>query len=259
MVLLGAALAASAAALAASAAPVSSGAPVLVELFTSEGCSSCPPAERLLAHLAADQPVPGALVVPLALHVDYWNHLGWTDPFSSARFTKRQTAYAARFGNADNVYTPQMVVNGRIEFVGSDEQAARRAIEAEASEPHASVRVLPDASGALRISVAGSSPAADVLLVVIEDNLVSDVTRGENSGQRLTHTAVARDFVKAGRVDAAGRFDSAVSITPGKAMRRVLAIVQERGVGRVLGVSTPVDLPSPAIEGRSISGRESPD
>jgi hypothetical protein len=108
--------------------------------------------------------------------------------------------------------------------------------------------------------VAGASPAAEVFLVIIEDNLVSDVTRGENSGQRLAHTAVARDFVTAGRVDAAGRFDSAVSIAPGKATRRVLAFVQERGAGRVLGVCAPVAFPRATIEGRStIPGRESPD
>ena len=246
-------------ALAASAAPAPSGTPVLVELFTSEGCSSCPPADRLLARLAADQPVPGAFIVPLTLHVDYWNHLGWKDPFSSARFTERQTAYAARFGNVGRVYTPQMVVNGRTEFVGSDERAARRAIEAEAREPGAFVRVVPNAAGAVRVSVAGSLAGADVFLVGVEDNLVSDVTRGENAGQRLAHTAVARDFVTAGRVDAAGRFDSAVPMALQEGRRHVIAFVQEHGTGRVLGVSAPASLPGPATEGRSsITGRESP-
>ena len=152
------------------------------------------------------------------------------------------------------------VRNGRTEFVGSDERAARRAIEAEAREPKAFVRVVPNAAGAVRVSVAGSSAGADVFLVVVEDNLVSDVTRGENAGQRLAHVAVARDFVTAGRTDGGGRFDSVVPIPPGKAARRVLAFVQERGAGRVLGVSVPVVLSQPTIEGRStIPGRESPD
>lgn len=248
------------AALAASAAPAPSGTPVLVELFTSEGCSSCPPADRLLARLAADQPVPGALIVPLALHVDYWNHLGWKDPFSSARFTERQNAYAARFGNPGRVYTPQMVVNGRSEFVGSDESAARRAIEAEAREPKAFVRVVPGAARAVRVSVAGSPAGAEVSLVVIEDGLVSEVTRGENAGRRLAHTAVARDLVSAGAVDSAGRFDSTVPVAPRSGKLRVFAFVQERGTGHVLGVSAPVALPGPLTESRSSStGRASSD
>ena len=100
--------------------------PVLVELFTSEGCSSCPPADELLAKLSREQPVDGATIVPLAFHVDYWNRLGWVDRFSSPQFTKRQQEYAAAL-RADT-YTPQMVVDGRDEFVGSDDARARQSI-----------------------------------------------------------------------------------------------------------------------------------
>ncbi|HEX5854561.1 MAG TPA: DUF1223 domain-containing protein, partial [Thermoanaerobaculia bacterium] len=223
---------------ASSAVPV--GTPVLVELFTSEGCSSCPPADRLLARLAADQSVPGALVVPLSLHVDYWNHLGWKDLFSSSRYSERQSAYAARLGRADRVYTPQMIVGGRTELVGSDECAARRVIEAEARESKAFVRVLPAAAGAVRVTVAGAAGGADVFLAVVEDSLASDVTRGENAGRRLAHAAVVRDLRAVGAVDPAGRFDASVPLQAGRGARRVLAFAQERGAGRVLGVSVPV-------------------
>ena len=225
------------------ATPTSAGTPVLVELFTSEGCSSCPSADRLLARLAADQPVRGALVVPLSLHVDYWNHLGWKDPFSSPRYTERQGAYAARFGSAGRVYTPQMVVDGRTEFVGSDERAARRAIEAEVRETKAFVRVTPDTAGAVHLSVAGASAGADVLLAVVEDGIVSEVTRGENAGRRLVHTAVVRDLFAAGRADPMGRFDATVPVESGNGARRVLAFVQEPNLGHILGISAPADLP----------------
>lgn len=229
-------------------APTSVGTPVLVELFTSEGCSSCPPADRLLTRLAADQPVPGALVVPLSLHVDYWNHLGWKDPFSSPQYTARQGAYARRFGSPGRVYTPQMVVDGRTEFIGSDERAARRAIGESAREPKAIVRVAPNATGAAHVTVADAAGGADVFLAVIEDGIVSEVTSGENVGRRLAHTAVARNLFAAGRVDPTGRFDATVTVESGRAARCVLAFVQERGTGRVLGVSAPADLPRPAEE-----------
>lgn len=227
----------------AGAAPAPAGTPVLVELFTSEGCSSCPPADRLLARLAAEQPVASALVVPLSLHVDYWNRLGWVDPFSSAAFTKRQGAYAARFGSGGRVYTPQMVVDGSAEFVGSDERAARRAIEHASREPRAFVRVLEDKPGSARVTVAGSAAGADVLLAVVEDGLASDVTRGENAGKKLAHVAVTRELRLLGHTDASGRFDSAVPFSTGSGARRLVAFAQERGLGRVLGASVPAVLP----------------
>lgn len=224
-------------------APAPAATPVLVELFTSEGCSSCPPADRLLARLAAEQSVPGALVVPLSLHVDYWNRLGWEDPFSSRTFTERQGTYAARFGSSGRVYTPQMVVDGRTEFVGSDERAARRAIEAAAKEPRAFVRAASAGAGSVRVTVAGAVPGADVVLAVVEDGLSSDVTRGENAGKKLPHAAVARALAAVGQVDPRGRFDAEVPVPRGGGARRVFAFAQEHGTGRVLGVSVPADLP----------------
>src|SRR5450631_2985869 len=115
--------------------------PVIVELFTSEGCSSCPPADQLLAKLEAEQPVRNAEIIALEEHVDYWNNLGWVDPFSSDFATTRQYAYAGALGNG-NAYTPQMVVDGQSEFVGSREGKARSAIEHAGSRKKTEVTVM---------------------------------------------------------------------------------------------------------------------
>ena len=113
--------------------------PVVVELFTSEGCSSCPPADALLQKLDA-QPYSGVRLIVLSEHVDYWNHIGWTDPYSSHTFSRRQDAYGSRF-HLDSVYTPQMVVDGAEEFVGNSANDARKAFERAAGSPKVSVRI----------------------------------------------------------------------------------------------------------------------
>src|SRR3954447_9590564 len=115
---------------------------ILVELFTSEGCSSCPPADATLARLHEKQPVPGVQLLVLSEHVDYWNNLGWRDPFSDEQFTARQ----ARYG--DRIYTPQAMVDGRIDVLGSDEAGIARAAAGAASEPHGSVRFVQNARNA---------------------------------------------------------------------------------------------------------------
>ena len=179
--------------------------PVLVELFTSEGCSSCPPADALLAELQKDQPVEGAEVVALGLHVDYWDKLGWRDQFSSASFTERQQSYARVFG-PDRVYTPQMVVDGQAELVGSDRSAAALAIRTAAARPHLAVHIAARGSGdALRMSIeapalpSGSEPV-QVLAAVTESGLTSEVQRGENRGHTLQHVAVARKVQALGQL-----------------------------------------------------------
>jgi hypothetical protein len=184
--------------------------PVVVELFTSEGCSSCPPADALLLKLMEKQRPEKAAIVALEEHVDYWDQLGWKDPFSSPEWTGRQESYAATFSRG-NVYTPQMVVDGRVEFVGSREGEARRVIEEQARKPKASVSVTPANSGdgkerfnvhvgKLTDSRADDTP--EVWLAVTETGLHSEVTRGENAGEDLHHAAVVRTLRKIGVANA---------------------------------------------------------
>src|SRR5580700_6719222 len=177
--------------------PASDGArrtPVLMELFTSEGCSSCPPADALLEKLDRSQPVSGAELIVLSEHVDYWNDIGWKDPYSSREYSERQSAYAAQFG-LGGIYTPQMVVDGHYELVGSDEQQAIRAVEKAVKlekmqlmlslfhieEPNKlGVRV---ETGPLPSSLATKS--ANVFLAVADESDESHVIRGENAGRTL--------------------------------------------------------------------------
>ena len=170
--------------------------PVLVELFTSEGCSSCPPADQLLFQLER-QPVPDAEVIVLGEHVDYWDQLGWLDRFSSRAFTVRQQHYAERFGG--DSYTPQMVINGRVEFVGNDSEKALRSIaqQAKSAEPTEVHLVLN--GDHLHITVGGSDRHAwNVLCAITERNLSTKVGAGENHGRELHHTAVVRQLSKVG-------------------------------------------------------------
>ncbi|HEY6612958.1 MAG TPA: DUF1223 domain-containing protein [Vicinamibacterales bacterium] len=179
---------------------------VLVELFTSEGCSSCPPADALLARFLKEQPLPDVDIVPLSLHVDYWDHQGWKDPFSSKAFTTRQGDYSKVFG-ADKIYTPQLVVDGRDELNGSDEAAARRAVTAAAARQHLPLRIDARARGtSVRLSIelpaapADSEPI-DVLVALTEDDLTTVVRRGENGGRTLSHVAVVRTLQSLGSLE----------------------------------------------------------
>ncbi|HXZ20156.1 MAG TPA: DUF1223 domain-containing protein [Candidatus Acidoferrales bacterium] len=225
--------------------------PVLVELFTSEGCSDCPPADRLLAELDHTQPVAGALIIPLEEHVDYWDHQGWRDPFSSAAFTERQEAYARHFGIA-GPYTPQMVVAGRTEFVGSASHTARVAIAAAAQTPGIEVG-LDVMSGAPRDDSlhaairAAALPAdagegAEVYLAITEDALVSDVRAGENAGRRMEHRAVVRKFDSAGTMEPGtpftGKMDSRIAPGWKRENLRVVALLEGVKSGKIFGAAT---------------------
>lgn len=231
--------------------------PVLVELFTSEGCSSCPPADELLIQLEKTQPIPGAEIIVLSQHVDYWNRLGWADPYSSAEFSARQGGYSTAF-NQDGVYTPQMVVDGRTEFVGSNNGRAREAIASAATAPKAMVTLSrndsPEKTGPVRLQArvdklpaVSSGDTAEVLLAVTESDLRSNVSRGENSGRRLTHTAVVRQLGVIGTI-ASGKdeaFTAAPVVTPAQDWKRehlrAVVFVQERLSRKVLGAAA-IDL-----------------
>jgi hypothetical protein len=219
--------------------------PVVVELYTSEGCSSCPPADAVLTRLVRTQPIAGARVVPLAMHVDYWDDLGWKDPFASPQNTARQRRFSAAKGEG-RVYTPEAVVDGETGLVGSDEAALRRAIEAAARRTHAAVTVTRGAGDALdvRVSAPGPQGAAieiDALLAITEDDLVVDVPRGENGGRRLEHSAVVRELRTLGPVAGAGAAFTPHVAAPSRSgaavahRRHAVVIVEERRSRRVLG------------------------
>lgn len=226
--------------------------PVLVELFTSEGCSSCPPADRLLQALET-QKIPGAEVIVLSEHVDYWDHLGWRDPFSKAQFSQRQTDYSRMFKN-NGIYTPQMVVNGRVEFVGNNSQLAVKEISGAIGRSVATIRgetvgieTQENGKAVATVQLAvGDLPQMspkdelELMLAVSETGLRSRPKNGENSGAALEHTGVVRTLVKAGRVEAPG-FAAKVKVPIDPAWKRqslrLVAFVQEKKSRIVWGVA----------------------
>jgi hypothetical protein len=194
-----------------SAPPETRRTPVVVELFTSEGCSSCPPADALLQKLQAQQPVAGAEIIALEEHVDYWNHDGWVDPYSSPDWTERQQVYVSL--NRNDAYTPELVVDGRSQFVGNDEREARLEVEkaAHASKTEVSITTKAYTNGSQRFAVSigkleenNASDVAEVWLAVTEDGLTSSVSHGENSGRVLHHVATLRSLSKIGVADPHG-------------------------------------------------------
>jgi hypothetical protein len=226
--------------------------PVVVELFTSEGCSSCPPADALLARLDGAQLEGNVQLIALEEHVDYWNDLGWTDPFSSRDWTSRQYVYAAALKNG-NPYTPQMVVDGWLEFLGSHPQKARQAILEAAGKPK--VPVILEQRNASKTGTADFSvkvgklegapkrDATEVWLAVTETGLHSAVTRGENAGEDLRHAALVRSMRKIGeaRADGETSFAGDASVSLQKEWQRenlrAVVLVQEKKSRRILGAA----------------------
>ncbi|HTL44361.1 MAG TPA: DUF1223 domain-containing protein [Vicinamibacterales bacterium] len=221
---------------------------VLAELFTSEGCSSCPPADALLQRLAAASPIEGVEVLALEEHVDYWDTLGWRDPFSSSGFTRRQSDYDARVFRNGDIYTPQVVVDGAFDAIGSDTRSVRDAIARAATRPGADLRVTAAAAdGRAHTDVHVDIPAsldhrkdADIVVAIVEDGLTSHVERGENRGRTLPHASVVRSMKTIGAVKSTLPTADAVADVPlDRAWQmphlRVVAFVQEHSTLRILG------------------------
>ncbi len=227
---------------------------VVAELFTSEGCSSCPAADDLLREWLATQPVPGVEIVGLSEHVDYWDRLGWRDPFSSAAFSARQSAYDAAVFRSHRVYTPQLVIDGQLEAIGSDASAIRRAVLQAARQPKAdldvSVSVSTEGADRLQVRVRVQvSPdvvrhgPAELVLAVTEDGLATKVMRGENNGRTLRHAAVTRTLTTIGVVPAATAQSTLQVMVPlatawSVPKIRLVAFLQERDSRRILGAAT---------------------
>jgi hypothetical protein len=231
-------------------APPAQGSAVVVELFTSEGCSSCPPADQLLAKLQAEQPIKNVEIVALEQHVDYWNNGGWIDPFSSSAATSRQHDYAGVL--SDGNYTPQMVVDGQNELIGSRVGQATSVIEqagtrkktevtlstiasAKGEKVHVSVGAIPNLS-------TGGTP--EVWMAITETGLQSNVRAGENSGQDVHHAAVVRKLWKIGAVKGSGATsfsgDTVVKIDRGwkRESTHVVVFVQEKKSKKILGAGS---------------------
>ncbi len=218
--------------------------PVLVELFTSEGCSSCPPADALLAKLDQTQPISGAEIIVLGEHVDYWDNLGWHDRFSSHQYTERQNEYCGRL-HVDSSYTPQMIVDGTDQFVGNDAAHAVRAIQHAAQTPKIKLVLTKPVVEAQKVSASVSSAdaattkKADLYAALVDPRDTTEVRGGENGGHRLQHVGVVRSLQRVGKLKDLGAGPISFSLSapadakPGE--MRVVVFAQESGLGPVLG------------------------
>ncbi len=227
--------------------------PVVVELFTSEGCSTCPPADALLSQLETDQPIEGAQIIGLEEHVDYWNHDGWVDSYSSPDWTLRQEEYVARFKDK-SPFTPQMIVDGQRQLVGNSARDAQDAIREAAHRAKAQVSITtetPSKSDAVRFEVRvgnvagiGDQESADIWMAVTEDGLETAVKAGENAGRNLRHAAILRSLHKIGTISARGSFpvilNQQVKLKSNwkRTNLRIVMFVQQRKSLHILGAAS---------------------
>ncbi len=226
--------------------------PVVLELFTSEGCSTCPPADLLLSDLQNKPVVEAADIIAFEEHVDYWNNGGWMDTFSSHQWTQRQQDYQGALGRSPNgIYTPQLVVDGSHEVIGSNTTNVLALVVAESKQPKIGVKITPDASQkgmqAFTITVGSATDSAlpaeaDVFLAVTETGLHSSVTAGENAGKALQHAAVLRKMDKIGAIRAKGNtFSGEAKVKFESSWKRenlrIVAFVQDKKSRHVLGAA----------------------
>jgi hypothetical protein len=209
-------------------------APVVVELFTSEGCSSCPPADALLGELAQRPDV-----VPLAFHVDYWDYIGWKDPYASPASTQRQHDYAAALG-LHMVYTPQMIVDGRTDVVGSERGDVETAIGRAAARPKLAVSIEKDAGGGYRVVIPPAAPPAGgpatVWLALFDSARETSVKQGENGGRTLKEYNIVREWRQIGSWDGSA-LSLPLAMTGEPDQDGCAVIVQAGPVGPILGAA----------------------
>lgn len=229
-------------------------APVVVELFTSEGCSSCPPADALLDRLDRDQPVPGVHIIALEEHVDYWDHLGWKDRFSSAYITERQRNYENYF-NLGESYTPQVVVNGASQFNGADAPAITAAVRTEASRSALlQFAMITAAPHTIRFQLQNQPRTYQgyvrIYAALVDPHDATEVNAGENNGRTLEHAGVVRTFSLMGEsfhLDTIGKTPFSISPPGASAIEgmRLVIFVQKKPIGEVLAaVSCTVHVPT---------------
>ena len=233
-------------ALALAAAGAANGA-VLVELFTSQGCSSCPPADRLLIAMGKD-PDLAKQVVPLAFHVDYWDRLGWRDRFSDAAWTRRQNDYARQL-QAETIYTPQLVIAGDANCNGADVQCIKKAVEAaeaRAAKGRVDLALAPAGDGAVNATVRAQAPAGatavDVMVAVYESGLETEVKGGENARKTLHNDYVVRRLQRAFKLSGPAERSEAVTLRLERDWSRqnlgVVVFLQDAKTSRVYGAAT---------------------
>jgi hypothetical protein len=228
--------------------------PILVELFTSEGCSSCPPADAWLKQIDVTQPFAGAQLIVLSEHVDYWNHDGWKDIYSSSFVTDRQEGYVHALG-LKGAYTPQIIVDGTLEVRANDGQHVDQTLKQAEATPKIPIRITsvavdPKNPALLRshIEADGGSENrhADIYEVVALNQAESQVLHGENSGKHLTHVAVLESLTKIGKLEKGKMFtrDTEIKLKPGTDPKnlRVIVFAQEAGLGKVLGAASQTSI-----------------
>jgi hypothetical protein len=211
---------------------------VVVELFTSEGCSSCPPADKLLTELEKWKSPAGTGVIVLSEHVDYWDHQGWKDPFSSHQFTRRQEDYADRF-HIDSAYTPQVVVGGIAQFVGTDAAHVKSTVDILGRAEMAPIEI--SISQAQVTVQASGGKGNDVIMALTESGLTNSVRGGENDGRTLAHTGVVRRMIHLGKIPVDGKLttsqDLALDPTWKRANMAVVVFVQQTGMKQILSAA----------------------
>lgn len=227
--------------------------PVVIELFTSEGCSSCPPADQLLSQMEAEQPIAGVEIIGLEEHVDYWNHDGWTDPYSSAQWTLRQQEYVAKL-RGKGPYTPQMIVDGQKELVGNNTAEVRQSVQVAAQNEKIAVSIdaqtpANDGKQSFEVKVGKSGATieqrrADVWLVATERGLSTPVKAGENKGKTLEHASIVRSLQKIGLAPStdSGYYTAnpQLKFRPDwkKENLRIVVFLQDRKTWRILGAAS---------------------